>query len=73
MARYARLLLKFGRYSGIGYKIGHGYGSGQIYRKGEKKVTEYEAKLAIGSLLHDIGKVIFRWGDDHRNHSVSGI
>lgn len=35
-------------------------------------MTEYEAKLAIGSLLHDIGKVIFRWGDDHRNHSVSG-
>ena len=28
-------------------------------------------KLVVGSLLHDIGKVVYRSGDG-RNHSVSG-
>ena len=26
----------------------------------------------MGSLLHDTGKVIYRQGDDRRNHSISG-
>lgn len=34
-------------------------------------MTERQVKLVIGSLLHDIGKVIYRQGDG-RNHSVSG-
>ena len=29
-------------------------------------------KIAIGALLHDIGKVIYRQGDDARKHSISG-
>lgn len=35
-------------------------------------MTDYEVKLVAGSLLHDIGKVVFRQGDDQRNHSVGG-
>ena len=35
-------------------------------------MTEQEVKLIIGSLLHDIGKVVYRQGDDRRNHSQSG-
>lgn len=34
-------------------------------------MTERQIKLAIGSLLHDIGKIIYRSGDG-RNHSQSG-
>lgn len=34
-------------------------------------MTEEHIKLIIGSLLHDIGKVVYRTGDG-RNHSVSG-
>lgn len=35
-------------------------------------MTDQEVKVVVGSLLHDIGKVIYRQGDDHRNHSKSG-
>lgn len=28
--------------------------------------------LIIGSMIHDIGKVIYRGSSDGRNHSVSG-
>ncbi len=35
-------------------------------------MTDRKAKLIIGSLLHDIGKVIYREGGDKRNHSISG-
>lgn len=35
-------------------------------------MTEKEKKLIIGSLLHDIGKVVYRKGDDKRNHSIGG-
>ena len=35
-------------------------------------MNDRKAKLIIGSLLHDIGKVIYREGGDKRNHSVSG-
>ena len=35
-------------------------------------MKENEIKLVIGSLLHDIGKVVYRKGDDMRNHSVAG-
>lgn len=31
-----------------------------------------QIKLVIGCMLHDIGKVIYRKGDDKRNHSQSG-
>lgn len=34
-------------------------------------MTEQEVKLVVGSLLHDVGKVIYRSGDG-RNHSKSG-
>ena len=34
-------------------------------------MTENQVKLAIGCMLHDIGKVIYRTGDG-RNHSKSG-
>lgn len=35
-------------------------------------MIDQKAKLIVGSLLHDIGKVIYRQGGDGRNHSVSG-
>ena len=35
-------------------------------------MTDREAKLILGGLLHDIGKVIYRQGDDRRKHSQSG-
>ena len=35
-------------------------------------MTDKEVKLVLGALLHDIGKVIYRQGDDRRNHSQSG-
>ena len=34
-------------------------------------ITDRQIKLVIGSLLHDIGKVVYRSGDG-RNHSQSG-
>ena len=34
-------------------------------------MTERQIKLAVGSMLHDIGKVVYRTGDG-RNHSQSG-
>ena len=34
-------------------------------------MTEAKVKLITGSLLHDIGKVIYRQGIDRRNHSLS--
>lgn len=34
-------------------------------------MRDQEVKLIVGSLLHDIGKVIYRTGDG-RNHSRSG-
>ncbi len=34
-------------------------------------MTERQIKLAVGSMLHDIGKVVYRSGDG-RNHSQSG-
>lgn len=36
-------------------------------------MNEKEIKIVIGSLLHDIGKVIYRDGQDKRNHSSSGF
>ncbi len=35
-------------------------------------MTDELVKLIIGSLLHDVGKVIYRSGDDRRKHSISG-
>lgn len=35
-------------------------------------MTDKKMKLIIGSLLHDIGKVVYREGSDRRNHSISG-
>jgi CRISPR-associated protein Csm1 len=35
-------------------------------------MTDTEVKLVIGALLHDVGKVIYRQGDDRRKHSKSG-
>ena len=35
-------------------------------------MNKTDIKLTIGSLLHDVGKVIYRKGDDKRNHSISG-
>lgn len=35
-------------------------------------MTDQKIKLIVGSLLHDIGKVIYRQGNDRRNHSTSG-
>lgn len=35
-------------------------------------MTDRKIKLIIGSLLHDIGKVVYREGSDRRNHSTSG-
>lgn len=35
-------------------------------------MTEEKVKLAVGSLLHDVGKVIYRDGSDRRDHSISG-
>lgn len=35
-------------------------------------MTDKEVKLVLGGLLHDIGKVIYRQGDDRRKHSQSG-
>lgn len=35
-------------------------------------MTDEKIKLIIGSLLHDIGKVVYREGNDRRNHSISG-
>ena len=35
-------------------------------------ITDDQIKLMIGSLLHDIRKVVYREGSDRRNHSVSG-
>ncbi len=40
-------------------------------KKGEESVRENQVKLAIGGMLHDIGKVVYRGGDG-RNHSQSG-
>lgn len=34
-------------------------------------LTNRQIKLVVGSLLHDIGKVVYRRGDG-RNHSTSG-
>ena len=31
-------------------------------------MTDREIKLVIGGLLHDIGKVIYRQGEDGRKH-----
>ena len=35
-------------------------------------MTDREIDLIVGSLLHDIGKVIYRTGEDGRKHSKSG-
>ena len=35
-------------------------------------MIDRKIKLIIGSLLHDIGKVVYREGNDRRNHSISG-
>lgn len=35
-------------------------------------MTDEQIRLIIGSLLHDVGKVVFRQGDDKRSHSISG-
>ena len=35
-------------------------------------MNEKETKLIIAAILHDIGKVIYREGNDVRKHSISG-
>lgn len=35
-------------------------------------MRDEQVKLVIGSLLHDVGKVIYRQGSDRRKHSQSG-
>lgn len=35
-------------------------------------MTDAEVKVVIGALLHDIGKIVYRQGNDKRNHSKSG-
>lgn len=40
-------------------------------REGGKLMTENEIKLVVGSLLHDVGKVIYRTGNIEK-HSLSG-
>ena len=35
-------------------------------------MTKDQANVILGGLLHDIGKVIYRQGDDRRKHSQSG-
>lgn len=35
-------------------------------------MTERQIKIVIGSLLHDIGKIIYRSGKDSRKHAESG-
>lgn len=35
-------------------------------------MTDRELELTVGGLLHDIGKVVYRKGDDRRKHSQSG-
>ena len=35
-------------------------------------MTDHETKIIIGSLLHDIGKVVYRKVMDGRKHSQSG-
>lgn len=35
-------------------------------------MTDRGVKLVLGGLLHDVGKVIYRQGDDRRKHSRSG-
>lgn len=35
-------------------------------------MTDQKVKLVMGSLVHDIGKVIYREGGDRRNHSTGG-
>ena len=35
-------------------------------------MTEADLRVAIGALLHDIGKVIYRTGSDGRKHGQSG-
>ena len=35
-------------------------------------MKDEKVRLIVGSLLHDIGKVVYRQGDDQRNHSLSG-
>lgn len=35
-------------------------------------MTDEQIKLVIGALVHDVGKVIYRQGDDKRKHSISG-
>ena len=35
-------------------------------------MTDRLLKLVVGSLFHDLGKIIYRSGTDSRNHSISG-
>ena len=35
-------------------------------------MKDQKAKTIVASLIHDIGKVIYRQGGDRRNHSISG-
>lgn len=35
-------------------------------------MTDRKIRLIVGSLLHDVGKVIYRQGSDRRNHSIGG-
>ena len=70
MARYLRMLFKFGEFAGVGIKTGMGMGAMKYVRR--MKMIDQKIKLITGSLLHDIGKVVYREGSDRRNHSVSG-
>ena len=77
MVNFANMLLRFGEYSGVGIKTAIGMGAYSIEQsfdrtgRGERRMTDRQAKLIIGSLLHDIGKLVYRSGDG-QNHSQSG-
>lgn len=40
-------------------------------RKGKPELEEIGIKIIVGCLLHDIGKILYRY-QDGRNHAVSG-
>lgn len=69
MVNLAHMLIAFGEYAGIGIKSSLGMGD---VEKGEKRqMTDERIKLIIGSLLHDVGKIIYRTSD-RRTHAESG-
>ena len=70
MVNLIYMLLQFGTYSGVGIKTAMGMGRNMCGREGYGKM-ENVTKVAIGGLLHDVGKLLYRNGDG-RNHAESG-